>query len=647
MSVAQSERNHVIIGTAGHIDHGKTQLVKALTGIDADTLAEEKRRGITIELGFVFMETPVPDKQVVFIDVPGHEKLIKTMVAGASHIDAALLVIAADEGVNLQTREHFDILQLLGIEKGIIALTKADLVDEDRLKKLESEVKNFVEGTFLSDALIIPVSSVTGAGLEELKEALVEISQKIETREDSGVFRMPVDRVFTMRGFGTVIAGTILSGEVKVGDRIEIFPDGIVSKVRGIHVHHKQTESSGLGKRTAINLLGVDKERLRRGQCAGQPGSLLPTNRLDGRLHLLKNYGKELKNRARVRLHTGTAEIISRLVFLERDKLRPGEDALVQFVLETPTVALPQDRFVLRTFSPLMTIGGGSILDSFPPKHKRFDPQAEDGLKKLDGAIDEVVEQMFLKGVFVPQNAAEIALKIGKKDQAVTDAVGKLIKEGKLVEIASEKTIPEKDKKYLHRESYDDLVHKLLSLLKDFLEKNTHLISMPFSELQSAFLKITDSKTFNFTVADLIKREVIFRKGSKVSLVGYELKMKPQDQKMADAVENLFKEAGLKAPLEEEVCKDLNIGAVEFKKIMDSFIERDILVRLSDKVTYHKEAVNTAQEMVTTELREKNAITIADLRDKLRLSRKYAQAILEYFDTIGLTKREEDRHVIR
>jgi selenocysteine-specific elongation factor len=647
MSVAQSERNHVIVGTAGHIDHGKTQLVKALTGIDADTLAEEKRRGITIELGFVFMETPVPDKQIVFIDVPGHEKLIKTMVAGASNIDAALLVIAADEGVNLQTREHFDILQLLGIEKGIIALTKTDLVDDDRLKKLESEVKSFVGGTFLSDAPVIPVSSVTGTGLEELKEALVEVSQTVKAREDSGVFRMPVDRVFTMRGFGTVIAGTVLSGEVKIGDKIEIFPDGIVSKVRGIHVHHEQTDSSGLGKRTAINLLGVDKEKLRRGQCAAQPGSLMPTNRLDGRLLLLKSYGKELKNRVRVRLHTGTAEIISRLVFLDRDKLKPGEDALVQFVLEAPTVALPQDRFVLRTFSPLMTIGGGSILDPFPPKHKRFDPQAEEGLRKLDGTIDEVVEQMFLKCIFNPQDAAEVSLKIGEKDQAVTEAVGKLLKEGKLVEIVPEKTALEKEKKYLHRESYDNLVHKLLSLLKNFLEKNTHLISMPFVELQSAFLKITDSKTFNSIVADLIKREAISRKGSKVSLVGYELKMEPHEQKMADAVEKFFKEAGLKVPLEEEVRKELDIGTNEFKKIMDSFIERDILVRLSDKVTYHKESVNTAQEAVTTELREKNAITIADLRDKLRLSRKYAQAILEYFDNIGLTKRVEDRHVIR
>lgn len=647
MSEAQSKRKHAIIGTAGHIDHGKTQLVKALTGIDADTLTEEKRRGITIELGFVFMEAPEQDRQIVFIDVPGHEKLIKTMVAGASNIDAALLVIAADEGVSLQTREHFDILQLLGIQRGIIALTKVDLVDENRLKILESEVKDFVRDTFMDKVPIIPVSSVTGSGIQDLKRVLVEISKDVLERNDSGIFRMPVDRVFTMRGFGTVIAGTVLSGEVRIGDKIEIFPGGIETKVRGIHVHHKKTESSSIGKRTALNLLGVEKEKLRRGQCAGLPGSLTPTNRLDGKLHLLKSYGKELKNRSRVRLHIGTAEIISRLVFLDRDKLMPGDAASVQFVLEAPTVALPKDRFVLRTFSPLMTIGGGYILDSSPAKHKRLDVQTIKDLKKLDGDIQEIVEQMFLKGIFVPQGTAEIALKAGEKEQAVTDAVERLLKEGKLVRLSQEKTVPEKNEKYLHKESYDDLVKKLISILKNFLEKNTHLISMPYVELRSAFLKIADSMIFSSIVDDLSQRKIIYRKDSKVGLVGYKLAMKPREQKIVYAVEKLFKEAGLNAPLEEDVRKELSIVPGEFKKIMDGFIERNILVRLSDKVTYHKETVKTAQEIVLTELREKNAITIADLRDKLHFSRKYAQAILEYFDTVGLTKREVDKHVLK
>lgn len=647
MSEAQAERKHAIIGTAGHIDHGKTQLVKALTGIDADTLAEEKRRGITIELGFVFMEAPGQDRQIVFIDVPGHEKLIKTMVAGASNLDAALLVIAADEGVSLQTREHFDILQLLGIQKGIIALTKVDLVDDNRLKILESEVMDFVRDTFLDEAPIIPVSSLTGSGIQDLKRALVGVSQDVPERSDSGIFRMPVDRVFTMRGFGTVIAGTVLSGEVRIGDKIEIFPDGIETKVRGIHVHHQKAESSSIGKRTALNLLGVEKEKLRRGQCAGKTGSLTPTNRLDGKLHLLKSYGKELKNRTRVRLHTGTAEIISRLVFLDRDRLMPGDAASVQFVLEAPTVALPKDRFVLRTFSPLMTIGGGYILDSTPSKHKRLDAQTIKDLKKLDGDIQEVVEQMFLKGIFIPQGVKEIALKTGESEQIVADSVKRLLKEGKLVQLSQEKTVPEKEEKYLHKESYDDLEKKLISILKKFLEKNTHLISMPYVELRSAFLKISDSTTFSSLINDLNKKDIIYRKEAKVGLVGYKLKMKPREQKIAEAVEKLFKEAGLNAPLEEDARKELGIVPAEFNKIIDGFIERNILFRLSDKVTYHKETVSRAKEIVTSELEKKNAITIADLRDRLQFSRKYAQAILEYFDAVGLTKREKDKHVMR
>ena len=297
-----SEIEHVIVGTAGHIDHGKTLLVKALTGIDADTLAEEKRRGITIELGFIFMEAPGYDKQIVFIDVPGHEKLIKTMVAGASNIDAALLVIAADEGISLQTREHFDILNLLGIEKGIVTLTKADLINEERILELKGQVKDFLRDSFLGDAPVIPVSSVKGTGVDDLRLALLELGKTVERRHDSGIFRMPIDRVFTMRGFGTVIAGTILSGEVKEGDRIEIMPDELTAKVRGVQVHHQKVGRSILGRRTALNLQDVKKEKLRRGQCAGKPGSLTPTYRLDGKLFLLKNYGKQLKNRVRVRL---------------------------------------------------------------------------------------------------------------------------------------------------------------------------------------------------------------------------------------------------------------------------------------------------------------------------------------------------------
>jgi len=641
MTKEASGKEHVIVGTAGHIDHGKTALIKALTGIDADTLAEEKRRGITIELGFIFMDTPGYEKQIVFIDVPGHEKLVKTMVAGASNIDAALLVIAADEGISLQTLEHFDILKLLGIQKGIIALTKTDLVDEERIPELKTEVREFVKGTFLGDASVIPVSSVNGSGVDDVKSALMAIGERVEARPDSGIFRLPVDRVFTMHGFGTVIAGTVLSGEVKVGDNIEIFPDGLLTRVRGVQIHHEKTERSIIGKRTALNIPDIKKDKLRRGQCAGLPGRLTPTYRLDARLHLLKSYGKELKNRSRVRFHTGTAEIICRLVLLDQEKLIPGESGLVQFVLEAPTVALPGDRFVIRSFSPLMTIGGGQILDSTPLKHKRFDSQALEGMRRLEGDISDVVEQMFIKSAVIPQSSSELALKIGKQEDTVDEAVRSIYREGKIVEITSYKK-----EKYLHKKSYESLGKKLISLMESYFRENPHRLFMPYVDLRAQFLRWTDPQIFKTIFDDLCKKERIYKKDSMVGLVGYEIKMKPREQELAHKIEEIFRKAGFAVPLEEEIRQELGLVPKIFKNIMKSLFDRESLIRLNKKVTYHRESVKRTQEIVMDYIRKNQSITIAELRNELRLSRKYAQAILEYFDSIGLTRREEDKHVI-
>jgi len=637
-----SDAEHVIIGTAGHIDHGKTLLVKALTGIDADTLAEEKRRGITIELGFIFMETPGYDKQIVFIDVPGHEKLIKTMVAGASNINVALLVIAADEGVSLQTREHFDILQLLGIEKGIVALTKIDLVNDERILEQKGQVKDFLKGSILEDAPIIPVSAVDGTGVDDLKHALAELGKTVASRPDNGIFRMPIDRVFTLRGFGTVIAGTILSGEVKEGDRVEIFPDGISAKVRGVQVHHQKVGRSILGRRTALNLQDVKKEELHRGQCAGEPASLTPTYRLDGRLRLLKSYGKKLKNRTRIRLHIGTAEIISRLIFLEDDVLLPGKEALVQFALEAPTVALPGDRYVIRTFSPLMTIGGGEILKAAPPKHKRLDSQMLQGLQRLEGDIAEAAEQVFIDSGFTPLSASQVRVMRGEREDIVEKAVENILKAGNIVKIAGYK-----ETKYLHRQSYDELENKLISFIKSYLEKNPHRMYMPYEELRSKFLRLTDNQTLKTVLDGLLERRTIHRKDSDVSLAGYEVKMKPKDQELIQKIEGVFKRSGFAPPLEEEIRLQQGVDLKHFKNMMHSLFERGILVRLSKKVVFHEDSVESARKIVLEQLEKSQHITVAEFRDKLKLSRKYATAILEYFDVIGLTKREQDVHILR
>ncbi|NIM58768.1 MAG: selenocysteine-specific translation elongation factor [Candidatus Aminicenantes bacterium] len=636
------DAEHVIVGTAGHIDHGKTLLIKALTGIDADTLAEEKRRGITIELGFIFMDMPGYDKQIVFIDVPGHEKLIKTMVAGASNINAALLVIAADEGISLQTREHFDILRLLGIEKGIVALTKADLVNEERIRELKRQVKDFLTGSFLEDALIIPVSALDGTGVDDLKQALVELGKTVAQRPDSGIFRMPVDRVFTLRGFGTVIAGTILSGEVKEGDRVEIFPDGISAKVRGVQVHHQKVGKSILGRRTALNLQDVKKEKLHRGQCAGEPASLNPTFRLDGRLRLLKSYGKQLKNRTRVRLHIGTAEIISRLVFLEDDVLLPGKEALVQYALEAPTVALPGDRYVIRTFSPVMTIGGGEILEAAPPKHRRFDSETLQGLKRLEGDMIEVVEQVFMDSGFTPLSASQVRMMRGEKEDIVEKTVENIWKTGKIIKISGYK-----ETKYLHRQSYAELENKLISFIKNYLEKNPHRMFMPYEELRARFLRLADSQTLKTVLGGLLEKKTIQRKNSDVSLVGHEAKMKPKDQEFIQKIEDVFKRSGFAPPLEEEIRLKQGVDPKHFKNMIHSLFERGVLVRLSKKVVFHRDSVESARKIVLKHLQKKKHITVAELRDELKLSRKYATAILEYFDATGLTKREQDVHILK
>ena len=637
-----SDAEHVIVGTAGHIDHGKTLLVKALTGIDADTLAEEKRRGITIELGFIFMETSGYDKQIVFIDVPGHEKLIKTMVAGASNINAALLVIAADEGISLQTREHFDILQLLGIEKGIVALTKTDLVNEERILEQKGQVKDFLKGSILEDASIIPVSALDGRGVDDLKLALAELGKTVAPRPDSGIFRMPIDRVFTLRGFGTVIAGTILSGEVKEGDRVEIFPDGISAKVRGVQVHHQKVGRSILGRRTALNLQDVKKEKLHRGQCAAEPASLTSTYRLDGRLRLLKSYEKKLKNRTRVRLHVGTAEIISRLVFLENDVLLPGKEALVQFALEAPTVALPGDRYVIRTFSPVMTIGGGEILEAAPPKHKRFDSQMLQGLQKLEGDIAEAAEQVFIDSGLTALGAAQVRMMRGEREDTVEKAVENILKAGNIIKIAGYK-----ETKYLHRQSYAKLENKLMSFIKSYLEKNPHRMFMPYEELRSRFLRLADNQILRTVLDGLLEKRTIHRKDSDVSLADYEVKMKPKDQELIQKIEGVFKRSGFAPPLEEEFRLQQGVDLKHFKNMMHGLFEKGVLVRLSKKVVFHKESVESARKIVLEQLEKNQHITVAELRDKLKLSRKYATAILEYFDAIGLTKREQDVHILR
>ncbi len=632
--------DHVIIGTAGHIDHGKSALVRALTGTDPDTLPEERARGMTIELGFVFLDDPAYPKQIVFIDVPGHEKFVKTMAAGASSIDAALFVVAADEGIAVQTREHFDILQLLGVGHGVIALTKCDLVDEVRLVELTAAVRHFVRGSFLAEAPILPVSALTGAGIAELKVALQEIGRRVGPRPDSGVFRMPIDRVFTMHGFGTVVAGTILAGNVRAGDRIEIYPEGLKTRVRGLQVHGSKTDRSAIGKRTALNLQDAAKEDLRRGQVAAAEGSLAPTARLDVRLDVLASAPREIKHRERVRLHVGTDEVMARLSIIGGQTIAAGGSASVQLVLERPTVALPGDRFVIRSFSPIVTIGGGRVLDAAPDKHKRFSGGVLEGLAKLGGTSRDAVEQMFAQAGAAPQAVPDIARKLGRAEDEVAEAVAALAADGALVAVAGEK--PEK---YLHKTAFTRLSDRLVASVRDYFEKNPFRPTMPYSDLRADFLKEGDAPTLKLVLDALAASGTIVRKESGIGLAGREAKADPVEAGLRSQVEGAFRSARFAAPLEDELRAKLGLNPSAFNPILAGLLRSGELVRLAPKVIYHRETVEAARAAVNGLIERHGSVTIAELRDRLSLSRKYAQAILEYFDKTGFTKRVEDRHV--
>jgi selenocysteine-specific elongation factor len=632
--------DHVIVGTAGHIDHGKSSLVKALTGTDPDTLPEEKARGMTIELGFVFLDDPSYAKQIMFIDVPGHEKFVKTMAAGASNIDAALFIVAADEGISVQTREHFDILKLLGVRLGAVALTKCDLVDEARIAELTASVRSFVRGSFLAEAPILPVSAVTGAGVAGVKAALQAIGLRVAPRTDSGTFRMPIDRVFTMHGFGTVVAGTVLAGTVKAGDRVEVYPEGLKSRIRGVQIHKSKAEHSGIGKRTAINLQDLRKEDLRRGQVAAAEGSLIPTSRLDARLDVLDSAEREIKHRERVRLHIGTDEVMARLAILGGPKVSPGDSAPVQIVLERPTVALPGDRFVIRSFSPLVTIGGGQVLDANPGRHKRFSGRVLEGLEKLGGTSRDAVEQMFAQAGGAPRGVREIAQKLGRAEPEVAAAVAELHAGGSLVAV-----VREKPEKYLHQNVYDRLSDGLVAAVRAYFEANPFRATMPFSDVRAEFLEQSDAPVLKLVLDELVAKRVLFRKDAEVGLAGRDVKVNPLEEQLKARIEGVFRSARFSAPLEEEVRTRLDIHPSSFKKVLDGLVRGGDLVRLAPKVTYHRETLEAARQAVLGLIERRGSVTIAELRDRLNLSRKYAQAILEHFDKTGLTKRVGDRHV--
>ena len=636
--------HYTTLGTAGHIDHGKSSLVEALTGINPDRLKEEKERGITIDLGFAFLDLQ-DDLRVGIVDVPGHERLIKNMLAGAGGIDIVLLVIAADEGIMPQTREHLAICDLLRIKRGLIAITKQDLVEEEWLSLVTEDIKEFVKGSFLEGSRIIPVSSKTGYNLNLLRDAIKEISLQVEQKSSGGLFRLPVDRVFTMKGFGTVVTGTILSGKVSVEDTVEILPAGIKSRVRGIQSHNQKVQESVAGQRTALNLQGVEKTDIIRGDVVTLPDFMLPSTLIDVEIELLKD-AVPLKNRDRIRFHTGTTEVIGRVILIDRKEMSPGEDGYARIRFESPLAGMSGDRFIIRRFSPLETLGGGVILDTGPERGKaRLKRQKSDIINELKvfekGSLEEKLSlKIFSKGFYgIDKESLNGWIDSDIKDTGLV--LNGLEKKGEIIFI---------DGRYIHRRIFESLKKDIVSSLEEFHRLNPIKGGMPKEDISSKFkvkgLKLELRKTINRALEEFEKEGKIILEQERVRLSSFRVEMKDYEGQMGKLLD-LYKKTGTQPPIKEELNGILQCDNKTISDLLKLAVEKGRLVRINDSLYIDAQTFNNILEELKGFLTEKREITVAEFRDIFKTSRKYAVPFLEYFDGIKLTLRVGDKRVLR
>ncbi len=632
---------NIILGTAGHIDHGKTSLVKALTGIETDRLKEEKERGITIELGFASLDLS-NGKHIGIVDMPGHEKFVKNMVAGSSGIDLVTMVIAADEGVMPQTREHLEICHLMGIEYGMIALTKIDMVDEDLLELAMEDISDFVKGTFLENKPVVPVSSATGQGIPEFVSTLESICSQLPERKFSSIFRLPVDRVFSMKGFGTVITGTLISGKVRVGEDIMVFPKRITSKVRGIQVHSNGVETAGPGTRTAINFQGLDKEAVTRGDILSSPDALIESYMVDASFLYLKSNTKPVKTRTRVRFHSGTSEILGYLILLDRDELLPGDEAPVQFRLESPVCCIKDDRYVIRSYSPVRTIGGGAVLNPVSRKYKLNDQAVINGLKELLAGDPEQTILFFLslKGV-TGISFGELRVMTNIADKPLAALLQKLQARQDIVQIDKERQV------YVSGSVFENFKEKVIQKIQDFHEANPLKEGMPTQELKSKFQYIQDPKFFNILFARLAKDEAIVQDKNLVKLAGFKVALKVDQHEVKDKIIRVYKDAGLTPPFFRTICQDLDLDEKTAKGVLHMLIEENAIVKTKDDLYFDATAIEGLEARVIDFLKANGQISTPEFKDMTGISRKFIIPLIEYFDSTRLTIRVGDVRQLR
>ena len=632
---------HIIVGTAGHIDHGKTSLIRAATGIDTDRLKEEKRRGITIELGFAWLDLPGGER-IGIVDVPGHEKFVKNMVAGATGIDIVALIIAADEGVMPQTKEHMDICKMLGVQHGLVVLTKTDMVDDEWLDLVTDDVQSFLTGSFLEDAPVVRVSSTTGNGVPEFINVLEALCQKVPSRTSRGLFRLPVDRVFTMKGFGTVITGSLVSGHIRVGENIMVYPSGIESKVRGIQIHNQTMEEASAGVRTAINFQGLDRASVRRGDVLARVGTLKSTYMADVFLEYLGFEKKSLKNRTRVRFYTGTSEIEGYVILLDRDELMAGESTVCQLRLESPVVVVKDDRFVIRSYSPIMTIGGGYIIDPIPKKHKRFKDTIVSHLTHLTNSdaktlVSYIIEYAGIQGV----GFSDLIIMTGMPEKVLEKELGVLMSKREISQVDRDARV------YVHGSAFDAMKRETVRILETYHKSYPLKAGMDKEALKAELPKALTLKTFHLVLNDLASSETVTQDKELVRISSHKVALKADQESLQRKIETVYRDSGLQPPYFKDMTVTMGHNSNAVKDVVGHMIEQGILIKVKDDLFFHRDIIADLKGRLVSFLKENQEITTPQLKELTGVSRKYTIPLIEHFDDTKVTIRVGDVRRLR
>lgn len=628
----------LIIGTAGHIDHGKTTLVKRLTGVETDRLKEEKQRGISIELGFAPFILPSGQKAAI-VDVPGHERFIRHMLAGAFGIDMVLLTIAADEAVMPQTREHADIIELLGVDKGIVVITKKDLVDEEWLMLVEDEIREYIDTGILKGAPIIAVSALTGEGIPELLDMIETVAASVEEKPILGHARLPIDRVFTIAGFGTVVTGTLWSGQINVGDVLELMPVQKMVKVRTLQVHNEKVPVAFAGQRVAVNLQGIEVSEIKRGYLLADSGYLTPSYRLDTKLRLLSSGSRTLKNWNRVRFHLGTDETLGRVVLLDRDELIPGEEAFVQMVMEKPVVAAKGDPFVIRYYSPVDTIGGGTVIDPQAPHQKRFKEAVLNDLAiKEEGSLYDLLLHE-LENTDEILGLTDLVRKTGSAEEKIEEELDQLLIDEKIIDISK------KGSYFISNPGLERIYAKMADTINDYQKKYPLRAGYPKEDMRSRLFAKINPKVFNTVIKYLEEEGRIVVKNNLMGLPGYLPVPGEREYKTIAVIKTMMQERLFTPPGLEEISSASGTPETELAEIISYLIDQDELVKISEGLYFSRTAIETGQNLLNDYFTRDKELSLATARDIFNTSRKYALPLIEYYDRMHFTRRVGDIRV--